>query len=571
MKLNRILHNKFSIRIHRVLARLYRRIVPVPLSAEQRDFVKANAAFWRSYFKGDKTKKNNGYIFVRVERHPILQFCNASFSTIAAQAKDLRLLFLVDSSVDKVIPILKSYPNASLIFLDSWRCAMMRIQARVAAAKAYHSIRSPQELLDFRVDGMRFGDVFYDEVLAKGYATVDKIDRRTLLVLREFYFLRLFIKNIIKKYDIHTSIFAHTIGLQGAAFSRYLLKYEIEVISRSGSHQILLKKYHTLKDAGVYPATPELKYFNLMMDKDDGTILKLAEEYLERRFNQEIKHPATDIAFSRKKETYTDRQSFCSEYNLDHTKPMAFVMLQAFNDYPHSHFKKSMLFQDYYHWFLRTLEIAQTVESVNWIFKEHPAAEYYLTKDVSLKAIFEQVKSDHIRFLHSKANFNASSLRYLADAILTCIGTAGLEYSTFGIPCILGGEGTYSGFGFTIEPADAAEYEACLRHIDQLPRLNENQIKASKIVGYFYFCVMESAKYYFCPFFDDNQIFKWNEVNEHRMWKEAAAKFLDRQHVEKMRNQVEELSHFVCDNSWSQYIDLRKFGFLDNGAISQVV
>ncbi len=554
------------MKVQAVFSRLFHRIVGVPLSAEQRNFVKANAAFWRSYFKKGKTKKNNGYLLVRVEKHPITQLCNASFSTIAAQAKNLRLLFLVGSSTDKVIPILKSYPNASLVFLDSWRCTVMRIQARVAAAKAYHSIRSPKELLDFRVDGIRFGDVFYDQVLAKGYATVDKIDSRTLHVLREFYFLRLFIKNIIKRYDIRTSVFTHTIGLQGATFSRYLLLNKIEVINRIGSHQILLKKYRTLKDVGIYPVKPELKYFNVMMDKDDGTILRLAEEYLERRFNQEIKHPAVDLAFHRDKKLFTDRQSFCKEYNLDHTKRTAFVMLHAFNDYPHSHFKKPMIFQDYYHWFLRTLEIAKEVDSVNWIFKEHPAAKYYPTKDISLKMTFEKVKFDHIRFLHSEANFNASSLRYLADAVLTCIGSAGLEYSAMGIPCILGGESAYSGFGFTIEPADTVEYETYLRRIDRLPRLNESQIKASKIVAYFHFCVMVSAEYYFCPCFDDNQIFEWNDVNERRMWKEAAAKFLDRQQVEKMRNQVQELSHFVCDRLWTQYVDFRQFPFIRGDA-----
>ena len=50
-------------------------------------------------------------------------------------------------------------------------------------------------------------------------------------------------------------------------------------------------------------------------------------------------------------------------------------------------------------------------------------------------------------------------MRYLADAIITCISTAGLEYSAQGIPCVLGGEGGYSGLGFTIKPNDVGEYE----------------------------------------------------------------------------------------------------------------
>src|SRR5437899_2153761 len=82
----------------------------------------------------------------------------------------------------------------------------------------YRSINNPRELLEFRVDEIRFGDVIYDAVLAHGYATINAIDLRTLQKLQSFYFLRSVILAIIKEHEIATAVFAHTIGLRGAVF-----------------------------------------------------------------------------------------------------------------------------------------------------------------------------------------------------------------------------------------------------------------------------------------------------------------------------------------------------------------
>jgi len=223
-----------------------------------------------------------------------------------------------------------------------------------------------------------------------------------------------------------------------------------------------------------------------------------------------------------------------------------------------------MIFQDYYWWFLRTLEIAQEIPWINWVFKEHPAAGYYVTKDVDLGRLFQGIRSDNVRFMDRRADFNARSIAHLAHAIVTCVGTAGLEYSTLGIPCILGGESGYDGLGFTVEPKDEEEYAACLKRIDTLERLSEWQIKAAKVVAYFFFCVMESARFHFSPRFTDTEISEWNNNLESRLWKETAEGFTDENSVKLMKAQIEDLSRFILDNSWTQYVDLRQFPHFEN-------
>jgi len=564
MELNaiKVLYHKILNRVKRAVVRLYRCIVPVSLSAAQLDFVKHNAAFWKRYFPANRARKNSGYVLVADERHPLTSFSVASFASIVAQAKKLNLLFVSRLLKNDVkIRIFRSYPGSvSFLYLHGCRYLIMRIFAAVAAAKAYRSIKTPQELLKFKVDGIRFGDVLYDAVLAGGYATIDVIDHRLLHRLRQFYFFRLCIKDIIRRYDIQTSAFGHIVGLYGSVFSRYLLQHGIEVLHRVGSHQIVAKKYRTLQEIGVYTNKLEQKYFHMMMQGDSDTIVRLTDEYFDRRINCKVEHDCdASLAYNLQKKTFTDKQSFCAEYNLDYTKPIVFVMLHAFNDFPHSHFSKPMMFQDYYHSFLRTLEIAQTVETVNWVFKEHPAARYYLTKDVNLNEIFERIKSHHICFLNSEADFNSRSIQYLAKTIITCTGTAGLEHALLGIPCVLTGESPYSGFGFTIEPQDAQAYETCLRNIDQLPPLNHSQIKAAKVFAYFYLCLYhDGLNYSFCPYFSFDKIKDWKDEYSDQLWKKAAEQFRNEQHVQKMVSLVQEISRFVLDGSWTQYFDVRQ-------------
>jgi hypothetical protein len=420
---------------------------------------------------------------------------------------------------------------------------------------------TPSELLDFEIDGICFGDVIYDGVLAQGFATVDKIDRRIVPILQSIFYHRYVVRNLLHRYDIETAVFAHTIGTEGAPLSRYFLNHGIEVIARLGGYQFVIKKYRQKQNICDYPGTPEYKYYQRAMDNNNGDFLKEAESYLESRFGQRVNHPAVDVAFDQKKKLYNDKSTFCKVYELDQGKPIAFVMLHAFNDYPHSHFKRKMIFDDYYHWFAKTLQYAIQDKSVNWIFKQHPVDEkYYKTKDLDLKKIFQEVP-DHIRLFRSDEDFNALSIRYLANVLITCIGTAGLEYASCGIPCILAGESAYSGFGFTIEPEDESSYENVLRNIRGIQMLDEQQLKSAKIIAYLYFCAIMGSRYHICPYFNHNQVFGWNDDSEYRLWKEAAQLLKNEESLEMIKHQISEIGNFVRNPKWTQYIDNEEFHF----------
>lgn len=559
----RLFHSVAGI-IRQGLGPVYRYFIPKPLNAREKYFIEENAAFWSQYAKRTGDEQPQKYVLVEQNSHPIILLCNASFATIVSNARSVKPLFILSSSRDRSTrKILESYyPDSSFIYTNSWRYVAAWILARFQATKAFRALDSPKDILDFRVDGMRFGDLIYDTVLAQGYATIHSLDENVLSALHAFFLCRSIIKDIIRRYKIETSVFSHTIGLQSGTFTRYLLQNGIEVLNRTGSHQIQVKKYKSLNDVGVYPLRPEQRYFSFMMDKCNDTILGLADTYLTDRLNQNVEDVAAKLAFDHKKRAFGSKEEFCYHFGLDPSKKIVFVMLHAFNDHPHSHFAKPMIFRDYYDWFEKTLELAKSENSVSWVFKEHPAAEFYITKDVNLDTLFEGVQQSHIRFLNHRADFNTRSLPFIADAIVTCIGTAGLEYSCLGIPCVLAGESPYSGFGFTVEPQDAREYEEQLRHIRGLQRLNEDQIKAAKIVMFFQLSMMQGAPYLFCPYYDYRQI---KEIRADDLWRDTA-ELMKNGDRKNMKRQMNTVADFIEDRSHTQFINLEKYSFM-RGAV----
>ncbi len=492
-------------------------------------------------------------MLIEASENPVINMCNASFGSIVCHARQLTPLYLLPGWRDRSLRrILESYhPDSHFVYTTAPRFLFGRLLAAVSAFSVWRKLKTPRDILDFRVDGLKFGDIVYDNVLVKGYATIQKVNLDVLCVLYAFFQHRQMINYIIRRYPLDSFVVSHTIGMFGGTFSRYLLKHQIEVLNRIGSHEILVQKYRSSADVGFYPVKPEWHHFEYLMNLPDDVVLPLANAYLDERHNQQISHLAVELAFNKNKRIYDDRDQFCRVKGFDPTKKLAFVMLHAFNDHPHSHFSKPLEFQDYFDWFERTLRVAQTVDSVNWVFKEHPAAAYYRTKDVDLHAIFGSVSQPNIIFLDADADFNALSIRFLADAIVTCLGTAGMEYACVGIPCLLGGESPYSGFGFAIEPHTVADYEALLRGLDKIGRLTPEQMKAAKIVTYFELSMLNRAQYLFCPQYDYRQI---AAMSSSKMLADAAD-WIRRADVGALNRQVDVLSEFVKDSTRTQFID----------------
>ncbi|GAI42370.1 unnamed protein product, partial [marine sediment metagenome] len=228
-----------------------------------------------------------------------------------------------------------------------------------------------------------------------------------------------------------------------------------------------------------YPLKPSKKTIDLLTKKHKKTVESDFNEFISQVDNPyygAFSVGYDDVIFSN-----ITRESFLKKMKLD-DKPIVFVMLHAFNDYPHSHFKK-MLFKDYYDWFIQTLEFAMTDKTKNWIFKEHPANKFYPTKDLNLKKMMKNLPK-HIRFVSQNSKIKASTVLNVADLIITCMGTAGVEMPALkGIPVVIAGDTFYDGLGFTRKPKSKKEYFEILKR-ESFKHLSSKQQLKGKVLLY---------------------------------------------------------------------------------------
>ncbi|MEW5744468.1 MAG: hypothetical protein AB1805_03365 [Nitrospirota bacterium] len=525
------------------------------LTENEKRFSKMNAVFWRQYSGTAPHAGDSRYILILPEGQIINTLKNATLARVGiAAARGMRMLFLLPTSNFSLKSILKSFSQSEFVFYYSWRYFPYMLLSLFQALKAYRRLASPDDVLSFETDGINFGDLIYDSVLAGQWATLDTVDHRVFKQCWQFYFYRSVIKDILKRYNIECAVLSHPCGVRGGTNFRYLVRNNIEVIRSAGSGVLMFHKLRTLEDGYSEVFIPEQEHFDYMLENYERFALG-AEQFLRVRFNdqkRELGDIEENLAFKKDKHVYTAREEFCNKYNLDTTKKNIFVMLHGFNDFPHGF--GWIIYRDFYEWFMVTLEIARKTSSVNWVFKEHPYSAYYPTRDLDLNLLFKTINDPHICFLNRDEDFNAKSLLFVADTVITCIGTAGMEYSAMGKPCILGGRTTYSGFGFTVEPKTDHEYRQLLRAINDLPGLTEEQIKKAKMLIYY---ELKMAFDYVDPFFPAFNIEQQNEFTIDSIFEESVAYWNKVSH-DARRRAVADIVEFLNNPEAIRYINLNK-------------
>lgn len=164
---------------------------------------------------------------------------------------------------------------------------------------------------------------------------------------------------------------------------------------------------------------------------------------------------------------------------LRNGKKNIFIMLHALADVPREVCRQPV-YNDYNEWFLDTMRIIKDIKGVNWIIKDHPAATFY-GQDHYIKRIYDQNRSENIFWCDK--SIGRREIIEIADCIVTCVGTAGIEYWTYGIPTITVAEIYYAKWGVSYNMKSVKEYEETLRHINELARpTDESILTAQKIL-----------------------------------------------------------------------------------------
>lgn len=479
------------------------------------NFIQANRRLWS---RVSLSKSSNGLLLVEPHPLPYVSHAHAVFACIIKNTKGLSIGW-IDTGNRHIQERLLSYDPSSRTIPQVTLTRFEKLIVRWKYLCSALRMLLTGDILGFSLNGIRFGDIVYDIYLVyHKVATIRRINHEVLRTLRDVILVHYRYRKLLINTGASAVLVSHPIGLFSGVLFRTALGLGLEAYVRSAGEraEVEFNRFSSLDEIYNHQFKPRPSDIEFLRTIDSQVILKHFDEQIEKRLKGEIDIGAR-MAYSSDKSVYRSRQEFADKFGIDATKKNVFVMLHAFNDHPHSTFKW-MLFRDYYDWFLQTLRFAQNKTDFNWIFKEHPCTKFYPTHDISLRDHFQNCPG-HIVFLDAEASFSTKSLLYLADIIITCLGTAGVEFSAArGVPVIIAGDTFYNEFGFTIEPKSKNEYFQILKNLETIERLTEKQQYKAKLV-FLYIQRYCHAPFDWCPVItvqeekDPNiDNFYWNRV-----------------------------------------------------------
>lgn len=194
---------------------------------------------------------------------------------------------------------------------------------------------------------------------------------------------------------------------------------------------------------------------------------------------------------------------------LDADRPVAALFSHVLWDA--SMFYGRDLYPDQGAWFRETLRLAAQDDAVQWLVKLHPALflklelEGVAAPPAELEIVREVAGElpGHVKLLLPDADISNEDLFPILDAGVTIRGTVGIELPQLGVPVLTAGTSDYSGRGFTVDASTVAEYEANVRGIGELGRLQPEQVERAKLYAYGVFCrrpwIFDSFQLEFLP------------------------------------------------------------------------
>lgn len=442
------------------------------------EFIKINRELW----KGNINEKCDKKLLIEEMGSPFLLQGLANHALVLNKAKGYQPIWIPNKGVS--LDLLKSYNPLSEHAIVYKLNFCEKVKVFNSAIAEYIKVLFNRDILSFKYDGIKYGDIVYDGYLdRKQVGSIKHIDLLVLSYIKKCIRRHIIITKTLKLNNISAVLVSHRIGIMSAVLLRAALKSGCIVYSEIGYQKATLTKTDDMKEMIKYELIPTKEDIDKLMSLPQENFNKLYE--FVKDFHIRGDHNEDDkIAFSDDSKLYKDRETFAKDYNLDPNKKNVFVMLHAFTDYPHSHFKW-MLFKDYADWFLKTLKFAKTDKNVNWIFKRHPSDKFYPTKDINFKKLFKNTP-DNVIFLDNENKLNTSSLIYISDVVITCLGSAGFQIPAMaGVAAITAADNNYNGHGFSITPETKKEYFEVLSDLKNIKKLTFEQQKIAKAVYMF--------------------------------------------------------------------------------------
>lgn len=432
-------------------------------------FVKLNKPMW-SNIKDSKNK----ILIAGFPIHPHYLIGSATLAQAINEIKNYEPILLTNNKSSEVKKIYKSYGFRKYINVRRYLFnIILLLKALISTIKVYIINYNLDDFMEYKLNKIKIGDVIYDSYIRKGnrYSSIKLWSisfYKTLLISHIRFYL---FSKLINKYDFKYVIVGDRVYTGSGMLARIAIKNNTKVLLTRLTNVRCYRDYEEIFTNEYKPSKELLKY---IIDKK---LYKKVDSVLEKRFSGDLKQHDVINAYRHKKR-YSPEELY-KKLKLNPSYPTVFIIPHVFSDAPHSN--ESMLFRDYYQWFIETIKYVAKIKNVNWVVKPHPSSYMYNEKG-EVEQIVKNLKSDYIYLAPS--DLSTASIFDITKTLITVCGTVGIEAACLGIKPIIAGKATYSGFKIAHEPKSKSEYFSILEKIYSIRSLNKEEIIIAKAVFY---------------------------------------------------------------------------------------
>lgn len=342
---------------------------------------------------------------------------------------------------------------------------------------------TPAKLLKTKHNGNNIGEYIYDAILRrfnKKTNTVFTLREKAFICLELCYYF--YFKWIIEHYYIKVVVLGDRVYRYGLLFELCKNK-NIVCYSPIDLNTLSIKRFASKIDYESVLLNKTLVE-ELCFKKDYAAEIK---KYYEQRYKGSIQQHDIMTAYGSNK-SISSTNEFIDKYSIDSNKKTIVIMCHVFADAPHVYL--NTLYDDYWVWFVNTLDCLLGNKGINLLVKEHPSSHLFGQKGL-VRSYLNERKLGHLLIAEDESTL---SIIKNADAVVTCGGTIGLEMTYAGKNVVLASNPPYSGMGFTKDFASKKEYENYLKcKIQEIEALTPEQLELAQKASYVSFCCQNNS------------------------------------------------------------------------------
>jgi hypothetical protein len=306
------------------------------------------------------------------------------------------------------------------------------------------STRDPQDILAWDLPGGMHPAIVYDGILKRQRrAAVDVGHPLFLAHVTEA--LRAVERNraLLDRTRPDLVILSHPINFAWGSLAWLALSRGIPVVLAFGLFGVLrFCRMRTHSDLFAFYDRPSGAEIDSLAPAKADLLATEGRRYLAGRFDGRADDLAAVFAFQRRHGSI-ERAQLCERFGWDPGKPIVAFYASNWFDWPHQ--LGMTQFRDFLDWTEATFRAARANGQVNWLFKPHPAEEWF--GGVGLVDILNRLgQVPHIAI--ADRDWNNGPVMKAVDALVTYHGTAGIEFAALGKPVLVPDRGKYEDCGF---------------------------------------------------------------------------------------------------------------------------